>query len=756
MNTKIFNFKVLWKINLYPALLVLAFLIWCFAFRGFLSGKLSLVEDAISYYDHFKVYFDHLIQGIYPMWDPTMNCGIPLEYFLRRIGSFNPAYSIILIFRLVGAEHMHAYLCFLALYFFIGMTGYFKLACLVLQDKRMAFVAYLILMFSSLGTRLFDSFILITFIPMVWFFYFFIAFALNGRKHLFLGMTLTAMILFTTYVPFYFITIFGSFLVFYTVFYFERLKQIVGGQLNFINKNKIFAGICVLAFGVSLIPGTLLFKQAQRGDFVLSQRQTSPEAKNATENATENETENETENAMEVNPEWNKWALMEDVSYSVYQSTLKKFNFAVLYIPVFAYVIFAFGVIVRLNKKLLFLFCWGGFIFLLGSPNVTSVYQFFYDHVFYFKYFRNLHFFLWIVLLPILVLFLSEQLKFILRLKPVSKRESVSLYVFMTLVHAGTLFFLIARGQNVLSTYLAVGLSFIFFIYHFGGLLILRRTVFLLLLLTIVIAQSIEVFGYLQKNSVKKVSLYRYDKTYLRMRLSDEDKNLAYPPNKLGLYATNDHLQENRKPHANYFDPKWVTYLNRNLNRNIFDHYRMYAIYIFDEIEWLGERDVDLEKIGRSLAQFKNMAFVSAAQNPEDQKVHSNGPFSDRFEIVTKRSGDVQVSHLGMNNLILNTDFLYKRFLVYNDSYYDGWQAFINGKKATLYRTNVAFKGLWIPEGRNIVEFRFGYWWQHVLNYGLLMLFYVMLVFLIYLWMKDVQAIQSIKRMMRRCIPIGV
>ncbi len=116
-----FNLKVFWKINLYPALLVLAFLIWCFAFRKFLSAELWLVSDAIAYYDHFKVYFDHLIQGIYPMWDPTMNCGIPLEYFLRRIGSFNPTYSIIGLLRIVGMEHMYAYLCFLAIYFFIGI-----------------------------------------------------------------------------------------------------------------------------------------------------------------------------------------------------------------------------------------------------------------------------------------------------------------------------------------------------------------------------------------------------------------------------------------------------------------------------------------------------------------------------------------------------------------------------------------------------------------------------------------------------------
>lgn len=746
MNKKMFNFKILWKINIYPALLLLAFLIWCFAFRRFLSGELWLVSDATAYYEHSKAYLDHLIHGIYPMWDPTMNSGIPLEYFLRRIGSFNPVYSMILLLRLIGMEHGQAYLCFLAVYFFIGMIGYFKLSCLVLHDKRIAFVAYLILMFSSLGTRLFDSFILLTFIPMVWFFYFFMAFALNPKKHLFLGMALTAMILFTTYVPFYFMTILLSFFCFYTIFYFRKLIEIFLAELDFINRNKIFVGICLLAFGVSLIPGVLLFKQAQRGDFVLSLRQPS---------VTTQAEETEVKNSIEVSPEWNKWALMEDVSYSVYQSSLKKFNFAVLYIPIFAYVIFAFGVIVRINKKLLFLFLWGGFIFLLGSPDVTSVYQFLHDHIFYFKYFRNLHFFLWIVLLPVLVLFLAEQLKCILQLKPRNRFESIMLYGFMTITHFAVLIFFINRGQAILSTYIVLGLSFVFFIYYFTPSWVLRRWTFLLLALIIITSQSVEVFHYLQKNSAKKDAMYRYEANYLKLRIPDYDNRPSPPPEgKLAKSATNFYLSENKKPLANYFDPKWVVYLFRNLNQNILDGYRKYPFYIYDQVEWVGETDFDLEKIGRSLEQYKNMAFISTDQTLENKNNQWQGSFNPRHDIVAQESEDVRVQHLGMNNIILSTNFSHKRFLVYNDSYYDGWQAFINGKKTALYRANVAFKGLWIPEGKNIVEFKFGYWWQYVLNYGLLILFYSMLAFLIYLWMKDIHAIQSVNRIIRKCINI--
>ena len=68
----------------------ISIILWLFAFRCFLLGKLDLFEDARPYYEHFKFYFDNLSRGIYPLWDPIRQWGVPNEFFLRRIGSFNP------------------------------------------------------------------------------------------------------------------------------------------------------------------------------------------------------------------------------------------------------------------------------------------------------------------------------------------------------------------------------------------------------------------------------------------------------------------------------------------------------------------------------------------------------------------------------------------------------------------------------------------------------------------------------------------
>lgn len=742
MNLRNLKLKSIWRINLYPVFLFFAFLVWCYSFRGFLSGNLALQSDALAYYEHFKYFIDQMMRGIYPMWDPTMNCGIPQEFFLRRIGSFNPLYFLIILFRWFGMPHMNAYLIFLAVYFWIGMIGYFKLAVAVLNDQKMAFAAYLILMFSSLGTRLFDSYIMLTFVPMVWFFYFFIAFSKHRKRHLFLGMTFTAMLLFTTYIPFYFVTVLLSFIVFYAVFYFRKFKKNILADWNFFLKNKVFVLLCLLVFAASLIPGALLFKEAKKGAFELNYRHSTLK----------------TQNSIEVDPEWNKWAAMEDLSFSAYLTSLKKMGFAIVYFPIFAYIIFAFGVIARLNKKILFLFLWGGFIFLLGSPDLTGVYSFLYNHIPYFKYFRNLHFFLWIVLMPVSVLFLIEQFKGVLQLKPRSKLELLFLYLFIFFVHGAVLLFFMNRGQDILSTYVAWVLSLFFFIFYFSGRLMLRRTAFLILLLTVAASQSVEVFHYLQKNSEVRKGGYRYDDKYFNLNIRSRQENpQSFVPSFNTVFPlTNFHLPELQRPGANYFDVKWTAYLFHNLNRDILDYYRSHSFYVFDRVEKTENEDLVLEKFAKIIVEGRNLAFVFPDKNYIEDKQNAFIVSNPNFDIIGQESNQVKALTLKSNSLTVKTDFPHSRFLIYNDSYYDGWQVFINKQKKVLYRANIAFKGVWVPEGKNIVEFRFGYWWQYLINYGLLFLFYGIFVYLIFLWIKDVHYIKSINQLMKKWVKAGI
>jgi len=149
-----------------PLLFIASFLVWIFCFREFLLHQYSLISDSYSYYNHIKFYIDNLAHGIYPLWDTNWSDGIINEFFLRRIGSYNPFFLLILIFKTLGLPHILSYFSFLTIYYFIGMIGFFMLANCFFRDTRVAFTAYLLLMFSSLGTRLFDSYILYMTIPI--------------------------------------------------------------------------------------------------------------------------------------------------------------------------------------------------------------------------------------------------------------------------------------------------------------------------------------------------------------------------------------------------------------------------------------------------------------------------------------------------------------------------------------------------------------------------------------------------------------
>src|SRR5258708_29882001 len=151
----------------------LAFVVWIFAFRGYLSSKFELSSDALSYYDHTKFFIENLARGIYPLWDPFWYNGAPNDFFLRRIGALNPFYLTILIFKSIGIPYTLSYLWFLAGYYWSGMLAFYLLAMRIYHDRFIAYAGYLILLFSALGTRLFDSYMLLVTVPLIWFFYFF-------------------------------------------------------------------------------------------------------------------------------------------------------------------------------------------------------------------------------------------------------------------------------------------------------------------------------------------------------------------------------------------------------------------------------------------------------------------------------------------------------------------------------------------------------------------------------------------------------
>jgi len=69
-------------------------------------------------------------------------------------------------------------------------------------------------------------------------------------------------------------------------------------------------------------------------------------------------------------------------------------------------------------------------------------------------------------------------------------------------------------------------------------------------------------------------------------------------------------------------------------------------------------------------------------------------------------AGDkIKINEYGNNKVTLSVSSENDSFLVFSDSYYPGWKAYINGKETRVYRVNGIAKGIFVPAGDNIIKF---------------------------------------------------
>jgi len=147
----------------------------------------------------------------------------------------------------------------------------------------------------------------------------------------------------------------------------------------------------------------------------------------------------------------------------------------------------------------------------MGSPDLSPLYQYFYENVFFFKYFRNLHFFLWLALLPLFIIFLVEQLRQVLAsIGPHQARRTISL-IYIFIVHCIFLISLLLQGQAIISTYLVIVFSLLFFFLYSFGWIHPKESILQMIFLALLTLQPLEVYNYLNQNAEKYYVAYEYD-----------------------------------------------------------------------------------------------------------------------------------------------------------------------------------------------------------------------------------------------------
>ncbi len=705
--------KTFWERHAKSLAFGVSFLVWLLCFKDFFGGKLAFTSDAVSYYDHIKFFIESLGQGVYPLWDPHWNNGVPNEFFLRRFGSFNPFFLLILLFYKMSGAYLASYLAFLAVYYFVGMYGFYKLAQVIFQEDRCAFLAFLLLMFSSLGTRLFDSYILYFFVPGVWFFYFLLAFIRSWKTYAFLGMSFTVMLVLTTYIPFYFINVFLTFVACCLLFYARSLRACIAGTWAFVRQHKALAAVCFLVVTASALPGALIVKEGGSNNFVLPHR-------HYTSSAT---------NTMQVGIDTIKsWGMLEDLVYSWAYRDLSRFKFAVVYIPIMAWILWLLGLFNPVKKRLVFLLTWGIMLFLMHSPHFPF-YEFFYEHVFYFKYFRNLHFYLWIALMPLFILVAVEHFRLFLARNESSARLPVKAVGGVILAHMIALYLLWWQSDAIAVSYLSVILSGVFFV-----LLIAKRLKdggIFLFLSALVAIQPLAVYGYLQRNYDETARPYQYDKV--------SQSFVFRQPFTAEVRLPEDHQERIRyKENRLYYATGWFAFLDRNIYYPVLAKYLEHKCLLYDDVRRVTDQDLDFVAVEWSFFEQENLAYVALFKGEEGFSFADKKPAKPmRRTSISEKSENFKVLQYNANSVIFETDYPEEKFFVYNDAFHKGWQAFRNGEKIKIYRANVAFKGVFLPAGKNRIVFQFkDNRFRRILNFLLIIIFHAVFWSIICFWYK--------------------
>ena len=81
-----------------------------------------------------------------------------------------------------------------------------------------------------------------------------------------------------------------------------------------------------------------------------------------------------------------------------------------------------------------------------------------------------------------------------------------------------------------------------------------------------------------------------------------------------------------------------------------------------------------------------------------------------RLPAASQSTGRAQVARSEKNRVVCRVNADSAGYLVLLDSYYPGWKATVDGRKAKILRANFAFRAVSVPGGDHTVEFRFVPW----------------------------------------------
>ena len=199
--------------------------------------------------------------------------------------------------------------------------------------------------------------------------------------------------------------------------------------------------------------------------------------------------------------------------------------------------------------------------------------------------------------------------------------------------------------------------------------------------------------SYFHKNvgGYSAVKLRRYQEL-IEVHLSKEIRNFTYSLKTISTLAEAEEAFK-QTPVLNMLNTKYVIYAPQAMP--IVNPYRMGNAWLVDNVNLVNSADEEMLSLG--LDSLANTVIVdkSTENAPADKKYNS-------------ANGKIELINYKPNVMTYKFSSAEDQLAVFSEIYYpEGWNAYINGEKATYFRANYLLRAMNLKAGDYTIEFRF-------------------------------------------------
>ena len=640
-------------------------LLWCFIYRDLLLGKLNVSEDTFAVYAVVKYFLANLQVGIFAHWNPFLHWGMG---HICQVGEYNPMWLLTYLFNAIGMDFYHAFLITVISYMFLGVIGVYYLLSFLLKDEFLAYLGFLFFLFSGYTMIVFTQMtVILLFVPAVWFFYFMGDFYIKKRSSSILCMTFCLMLIMTTYIPFYFLIVLICLTFFGLIFFPKVIWRIIVAIKDFIIKRPFLSLFAFGAVGIAVLISFLnwLFLRA---DFLVLARPTDVSYDKVKDSGILISDILRDNSLFSLIIQALRIPILAHAKSIFTLDTISFDNQRIFYLPMAAHVLLLIGLWSKINRRILLWASLSLVLFLIAITRLTGFYQFLYEHIFFFKMFRNLF-----ILIPFISFF------YILLILEVSK---------------GAIQYCCKYFQKYIS--------------------LLKMALFMMILYApfFVLSSHAQKFAAMEQSDLIKMSI--------SLPLEKPVFSFVRPVS----------ISEGLKPNDVYRLYNWHIISMHDADRFITFNYG-YPTNFSKQLASIYDRSPEFaEYVRHKFVLYDQRPRTPAFEHPEDFIQWFMA--EPQGQMISSSNEGIKIDKFNANQLHITTHLVKDKFLVYNDSYHPLWKAYVNDKPVRLNKTHFAFKGIALPAGTARVRFEFEPVGGNTLYMVVLSFFYVLFFTCVY------------------------